>query len=138
MIDIEQKFSVCPVCGKKLVEIRANIKNNYYYLCTDSSCRTNIESNIITKLDIEDYCKLQDKYNLNAIEKHCDAYMLLKENLSGPMLIKNSNEVFEKYKNSYCIIKAKSLEDAIEQFKNKFKYIKISKDMVVPITIREV
>jgi hypothetical protein len=54
------------------------------------------------------------------------------------MMLKNTDNALDNKKNTYCILKAKSLDDAIEQFQSKFKVIKVTKDMVVPINISEV
>lgn len=135
MEDIKSKFSVCPVCSNKLINVENTLGSNVNYLCTDSGCRLYIENNYICRLDIFAYSKLVDKLGIKEISY--DTYMLLKENLSGPLLQRLTTNYNEKDKSLLCIVKATSKEDAISKFRRKFSFIKITSDMVVPVTIKE-
>lgn len=135
MYSIKNKILLCPLCGKELAKVQINSCTEPVYVCADSSCRTFIKQDDVKHMDIDLYCKIQNKLN---ITKESKTYMLLKENLSGPLLVKNSNSALETNKNCYCIIKAESQEDALNQFKQKFKYIRVTEDMVVQINIKEV
>ena len=137
MENIKQKYSICPVCGNKLVEISANNGTLLYYLCTDSSCRTMIKESTISTMDIEIYSRVQTGFNIQQDKSKCDGYMLLNEKLSAPLMLKNNNSIYEKCKNLYCIVRAESIDDAIEQLQRKFEYIKITSERVVPINIKE-
>lgn len=135
MRDISFKISVCPVCSKKLIEINDPYSDTKEYLCTDNTCRIHIVENHIDKLDISTYSRMVD--GLNIQKQEYNTYMLLKENLSGPLLQKLTNDYNEKDRSMLCIIKANSREDAINKFKRKFAYIKVTSDMVVPISVKE-
>ena len=63
--------------------------------------------------------------------------MLLKEDLSGPLLVKNTSNSLSRTKTAFCIVKANSIDDAIKQFKERFEIIKVTKDTVVEISILE-
>lgn len=134
---INNEYTICPKCGKPLIYIADGYKMN---ICTNSACRLSIKDSIIEDVELRDYSLIQQKYNLNnkSSVSNRGFYMLLKENLLGPMLIKNTNGALENKRNSLCILRADSKEDAIKQFKEKFKYIKINDEMVVQINIQEV
>ena len=134
MNSIEYKY--CPMCGKELAYIGDGYK---MYVCTNSTCRTSIKDDIIGDIDLSTYAYIQEKYNKEIKQEKSGykAYMLLKENLSGPMFAKNTNEPFMKLRNTYCIIRATNKKDAINQFKDKYKVINISEEMVVEVSIRE-
>lgn len=136
VIDMDKiTYKYCPLCGKKLIYIDDGYKMN---VCTDSRCRTYIKDDIIGDIDLTTYSKLQQYYNFdNNTVINSNTYMLLKENLSGPMLIKNTNEPTMNLRNKYCIINATDVISAINQFKQMFKYINITHDMVIPIDIKE-
>jgi leucyl aminopeptidase (aminopeptidase T) len=131
-------FTICPVCGGRLSKIRINNNKYELYICRDSICRTTIQNNKVFKMELGKYCIIQDKISENVEDKKSNTYMLLKRDLSSPLLVKNTNSATEKNKNSYCIINAKSHEDAVKQFKDKFKAIIVTDDMVVNIEIKEI
>lgn len=133
---INNEYIICPKCGKPLIYIADGYKMN---ICTNSACRLYIKDDVIGNVELRDYSLIQQNYNLNnkSSVSNKGFYMLLKENLSGPMLIKNTNNALENKRNSLCILRAESKEDAIRQFKEKFKYIKINDEMIIPIKIQE-
>ena len=135
MKDLDTKFSICPRCGKRLIKLKNANTDEYYYLCVSSNCRTTIRNNCIDTMSIDLFSRLTDK--INNISSDTNTYMLLKENLSGPMMQKMSNNCYDKDKIMYCIIQAKSKDDGLEKLRNKFSIIKITDEMVVPIIITE-
>lgn len=133
-MDIISEYKFCPKCGSELHSELSTSGKTLYSICKNSKCRTFIKGNIVDVMDIDIYSRLQCKFEY----KDSGYFMLLKENLSGPLLVKNTNNALEKCKNTLCIIEADSKQDAANKFKDKFKYIKISEDMIVPIRIVEV
>ena len=125
------KISFCPVCGKKLVKL----ENTDDIVCADISCRIRIHDHIISKLDIDEFAYIQDE--LPRQETKSKTFMLLKENLSAPMLVKMTNNICNTTKDTFCICVAEDKEDARQKFRQRFEYINITPDMVVPITIKE-
>lgn len=134
---INNEYTICPKCGKPLIYIADGYKMN---ICTNSACRLCIKDDVIGNVELRDYSLIQQNYNLNnkSSVSNKGFYMLLKENLSGPMIIKNTNSALENKRNSLCILRAGSKDDAIKQFREKFKYIKINDEMIVQIKIQEV
>lgn len=130
-------YKCCPVCGKKIIYIGDGYK---MHICTNSSCRTSIKDEVIGDVDLTTYAEIQQKYDFNNKTHKVgqSAFMLLKEDLSGPMFAKNTNEALMKLRNTYCILRAIDKEDALKQFRQKYKVIKINDDMVVEIEITEV
>ena len=122
-------YKYCPKCGNKL------IKFNKGFLCYNNSCRVVIKNNSIYRMSLDEFIEIQDV--IGEQNNSSNSYMLLKEDLSAPLLIKNTNSPLERNKNTYCIIRAKNLDDALEQFSSKFSYIKVNKDMIVKVNINE-
>ena len=135
----DNKYKICPKCGSKLIDVSIN-SSNICSLCTESTCRTVIKDNIISEMEIDMYSTIQQKikFKREQYDSGIRAYMLLKEDLSAPLLTKNTNSPFIKERTAYNIIKANSFEDAKKQFKDKFQFIKVSDDMVVEISIKEI
>lgn len=140
MDSIDKQFSVCPVCGSKLIRFRQNSTDKQNYLCSDSRCRIVIKNNSIYEMDMTLYSKLQQQFGFSKQKSSngIRAYMLLKEDLSAPLLVKNTKNPLLKDRNSFCIVSAESKDDALRMFNDKFEYIKISSDMVVEINIEEI
>lgn len=138
MADIDNKYIICPKCGCKLVGIHINNEKSYK-LCPESTCRTMINGETISEMELDIYSRLQQRVEIN--KEHTSsgikAYMLLKEDLSGPLLVKNARNSLSRTKTAFCIVKANSIDDAIKQFKERFELIKITKDTVVEINILE-
>ena len=131
----DSQISFCPKCGSKLVCVGKGIDNDGMYLCTGTACNIAINGNTISYNNTALYAKYNEII-LRARE-HSNTFMLLKENLSGPMLQKLTNTALEKDKSMYCIVQADSIEDALKKFQRKFNVIKVTNDMVIPITIKE-
>jgi len=123
----------CPECGKKLTYV--NYKDTELYVCKDSSCRTAITSNKLTKLNIDAYAKICEEIYNTEEDKSEKYFMLLKENTDQPLLVKNTNNALEKNKNKLCIVQCKTKEDAKRIFKSIFKYINIDSDNIAEIDI---
>lgn len=138
MKGVSNEYTICPKCGCKLVDININ-SEKIYKLCPESTCRTMINGKTISEMELDIYSRLQQKagfkkeYNSSGIK----AYMLLKEDLSGPLLVKNARNSLSRTKTAFCIVKANSIDDAIKQFKERFELIKITRDTVVEISILE-
>lgn len=132
------EISICPKCGCKLIEV-STTNTALYKLCPDSTCRTMIKDNLISEMDMDIYSRLQQKMKFEKSQdtKGIKAYMLLKENLSGPLLVKNSNRDLGSSKVAFCIVKANDQASAIKLFKQRFEVIKITPDMVVEVDIVE-
>lgn len=126
------QYSYCPQCGNKLIQIDSELS-----ICFNKACRTSISNSVISKMELDKYSKIQEKIKI-VDNREYKTYMLLKENLSAPMLIKNTNTATETKRNTYCIIKAKNIDEAILQFQQKFKYIKVNSEMVVEVSVKEV
>lgn len=138
MVDINSKYAFCPRCGSKLVNI--NSANEVLYgLCPESTCRTMIKDSNISEMDMDIYSRLQQKidFKKTTATNGIKAYMLLKENLSGPLLVKNSKNVLSSNKTAFCIVKDSDIYGAMRQFKERFEIIKITEDMVVEVSIVE-
>lgn len=137
-MSINSKYAFCPKCGNKLVNI-CSANTLLYELCPESTCRTMIKNNNISEMDIDIYSRLQQKVNFKKTTdtRGIRAYMLLKENLSGPLLIKNSSSNLSNTKVAFCIVKAEDKSNAIKLFKQRFEVIKVTPDMVVEISIIE-
>lgn len=135
------KYKICPKCGLQLEEVHINIGDkNIVSVCTDSCCRTVINGGIISELDIASYAELQQRYNL---KKHEDttglkAYMLLKEDLSAPLMVKETRDPLDRNKSNFCIVRAISKEEAFSIFSKQFKYINVTYDMIVEVRIKEI
>lgn len=131
------EYLICPKCGCKLVSV--NIGNSNYRICPESTCRTMIKDSTISEMDMDIYSRLQQKINFKKEKSShgIKAYMLLKEDLSGPLLVKNTNKSLSRTKTAFCIIMANSIDDAIRQFKERFEIIHITRDNVVEISIME-
>lgn len=138
MNSIVNEISICPKCGCKLIDITTT-STNLYKLCPDSTCRTMIKDDFISEMDIDIYSRLQQKFNFEKTQDSngIRAYMLLKENLSGPLLVKNSNKDLSSSKVAFCIVKANDKASAFKLFKQRFEVIKITPDMVVEVDIVE-
>ncbi len=138
MTDIDNKYIICPKCGCKLIDININ-SGKSYKLCPESTCRTMINGETISEMELDIYSRLQQKvgFRKEHINSGIKAYMLLKEDLSGPLLVKNTRNSLSRTKTAFCIVKANSIDDAIKQFKERFELIKITKDTVVEISILE-
>ena len=138
------EFKKCPLCGGKLVRI-VQVSNGVVktsYLCKKSTCRIIIDSALqIRKISIEYYSFLEEKLN-NAEVNNSDTsdknYMLLKEDLSGPMMQKMTNKFDDKEKCKYVIVKAKNVDEAFEKFRKAFSVINIKNDMIVEVNIEEI
>lgn len=126
----------CPLCGKELYTIN-NLKSKYY-ICKDSTCRAIIKEDKITVAEIDKYLDIKERLNIEESRNNSNAYMLLKENLSGPMLIRINNNNINSIKCMYCIIYANSHDEAYEIFKKRFDFIKVTHDMIVNIDITEI
>ena len=131
------EYLICPKCGCKLIKVRTS--NSECSLCTDSTCRTMIKNDIISEMDMDIYSRLQQRLGFKKAKesKGFKAYMLLKEDLSGPLLVKNTNKTLSRAKTAFCIVKANSMDDAIKQFKERFEIIHITNDNVVEDNIVE-
>lgn len=142
MVNIELKK--CPLCGGKLAKLiqHNNNEEKVAYMCKKSTCRIFIDYTMrIYKLSIEYFSVLEEKLNstINSSEDSCDKnYMLLKEDLSGPMMQKMTNKFDDKEKCRYVIVKAKNVDEATEKFKKAFSVINIKNDMIVEINIEEI
>ena len=138
MVDIDNKYIICPKCGCKLVDIHINNEKSYK-LCPESTCRTMINGKTISEMELDIYSRLQQRigFRKEHTSSGIKAYMLLKEDLSGPLLVKNVRNSLSRTKTAFCIVKANSIDDAIKQFKERFELIKITKDTVVEINILE-
>ena len=138
MTDIDNKYIICPKCGCKLIDININ-SGKSYKLCPESTCRTMINGETISEMELDIYSRLQQKvgFRKEHINSGIKAYMLLKEDLSGPLLVKNTRNSLSRTKTAFCIVKANSIDDAIKQFKERFELLKITKDTVVEISILE-
>lgn len=138
MEGIDNKYIICPKCGCKLVDININNEKSYK-LCPESTCRTMINGETISEMELDIYSRLQQRvgFNKEHTSSGIKAYMLLKEDLSGPLLVKNARNSLSRTKTAFCIVKANSIDDAIKQFKERFELIKITKDTVVEISILE-
>lgn len=127
----------CPFCGKELLELSNKAK-----ICPDGLCRGVIAANKIGQLSLEGYAKYIDE--ILDIEKHekiktmfADKYfMLLKKESDEPMLFNNTSSPLEKNKQTLCIIKCKSHEEAVKSMKEKFKIMNITPEMVVEVNVR--
>lgn len=128
-------YKYCPMCGKELAVVKMHNTDTNYYVCRDIACRTQIKFDKISIIDIDKFANLQPRFNDS--NNNDGAFMLLKEDLSAPLLQKNSNNILVRDRNKYCIIRAKDKEDAIRQFKEMFDVIRIDSEMVVPIDIHE-
>jgi hypothetical protein len=134
-----KEYSVCPVCGAKLAYIVVPNSNIKYKICPDSTCRVQIKDDKINILDLDIYSRIQSNLKFD-IKKNSEdrKFMLLKEDLSAPLLVKNTTDVLSKLRNKYCIIRATDLEDAKRQFNQQFKYVKIKDEMIVEVEIKEI
>lgn len=130
-----QYFKMCPVCGNNMMTLDFG-NDTKVSICSNTACKVVIENNEITVADDDEYLKLRANASTD-LKPDTNTFMLLKADLSKPMLIKNTNKFDEKCRNTYCIVQANDIEDAISQFSRKFDVIKITKDMVVPIKIKE-
>lgn len=130
---------ICPKCGSGLVHFK-NKEIITRDLCTNSACRLSISNNKIDIMDLDEYSKIQDRVGFSRIEgtQGVKAYMLLKENLSAPLLVKNNSDVLDTERNTFCIVQAKDKDDAMRQFNKRFAYIKITDEMIVEIIIKEI
>lgn len=138
MIDINCEYKICPKCGCKLINI--NSANGVLYkLCPESTCRTMIKNCNISEMEMDIYSRLQQKLGFDSKTdiKGIKAYMLLKENLLGPLLVKNSRNALSNTRTAFCIVKANDVNEAIKMFKDRFDVIKITKDMIVEVSIVE-
>ena len=126
------KIKYCPICSKELLSI-----DNKYSLCVDTGCRVIIKNNLIKQLDIDEFSNIVEKIGATP-ENKSNNYMLLKTDLSGPMLLKTTNDGICNDKCMYCIIQAKSKEEAMKILKRKFKVVDITDDMIVNINIKEI
>jgi hypothetical protein len=98
-----------------------------------------IKDDKINILDMDIYSRIQSNLNLEVKKNSGDRkFMLLKEDLSAPLLVKNTNDALSKTRNKYCIIRATDLDDAKRQFNQQFKYVKIRDEMIVEIEIKEI
>lgn len=127
----------CPFCGKEMLEISTKAK-----ICVDSACRGVISNNKIGQLSLSGYSKYTDEIieaeNINK-SKSIDAdkyFMLLKKESDEPMLFTNTNSPLEKNKQTICILKCKSHEEAVKNMQNKFKIISITPEMVVEVGVK--
>lgn len=138
MKSIDCEISFCPKCGNKLINIKST-NNLLYKVCPESTCRIMIKDGYISEMDMDIYSRLQQKVGFEKIHdiKGIKAYMLLKENLSGPLLVKNSNKDLGNNKVAFCIVKAKDADSAMKLFKQRFEIIKVTPDMVVEVSIVE-
>lgn len=128
-------YKVCPICCSKITNINKN--NLEISICNNSSCRVIIKNNKISRLNLDKFAEAQEKFNLVNENEQSNIYMLLNEKLSGPLLIKTTNKALCNDSCMYCIIQAESREKALEIFKRKFEYIRVTDEMVVNISIKE-
>jgi hypothetical protein len=134
-----KEYNICPVCGTRLAYINVPNSNVRYKICPDSTCRVQIKDDKINILDMDIYSRIQSNLNLEVKKNSGDRkFMLLKEDLSAPLLVKNTNDALSKTRNKYCIIRATDLDDAKRQFNQQFKYVKIRDEMIVEIEIKEI
>lgn len=131
------KIQYCPYCSKKLTEIVGTDGVSTISLCNKVECRTVIQGNKIARMTLESFSRISEEIQ-DTEQADIDGYMLLNEKGTGPMLVKNSNSHLEKNRDTYCIVKAKSHSEAIKILKNKYTYIRVKEDMVIPVSIKEV
>ena len=138
-MSIRGKISYCPICGKKLVDITGTDGILLYSVCKDSSCRTMIKDNHISEMDIDIYCRLQEKNLLNTLDnknKKYQEYMLLKENTQDALISLLTNNPTESRRVAYNIVRAYSHDEALKYFNDKFRMGKIKPERVVKVQVR--
>lgn len=136
-MNINTELIYCPCCGSRLLKLVNNSDNNIAYLCRKTNCRILIRNSKISQMSLEGFSKLSDKVS-EVTTDDISGYMLLNEKRTGPLFVKNSNNYDERGKDTYCIVKANSIQDAITKFKRKYTYININEDNVIPVLIKEI
>lgn len=131
------EFKYCPKCGKKLYHVEPNNGKEPYDICNDAICRHVVKQNRIMQLSIEQYSLLQERYSLNKNKEQQKIFMLLKQDLSGPMLSKLIQDIAKRDRNTYNIITCESKNEAFKQFKERFSAIDMKENMIIPIDIVE-
>ena len=135
MGNIKAEYLYCPVCRTKLYKVRGTSNNELYSVCTNSSCRKFIKNDSIAEMDISIYSRIQPFFPYDNTDTNI--FILLKENLKGPLMSKATNGPFDKDRCMYNIVHAESREDAVDKFQKKFEHIEITGEMVAPIHIVE-
>ena len=130
------KIQYCPYCSKKLVNIVGTDGVSEVSVCTRVECRTVIQGNKVARMTLESFSRISEE--IIEEQQEISGYMLLNEKGTGPLFVKNSNSHLEKNRDTYCIIKAKSHSEAVQKLKDKYTYIKVKEDMVIPVNIKEV
>lgn len=115
----------CPKCGNDTALIKVNEQE--VYVCKDSSCRTSIHANRVNKINVSAYATMS--MNFDNSDNSEGYYILLKSDIDEPLIVKNTNKPISE-KNRLCILRAKSKQDAIKQFKGMFELIPINEDTV--------
>lgn len=127
----------CPFCGLELLELSNKAK-----ICPDGTCRGVVAGIKIGQLSLDGYNKyideiLEIEQRNRLISGFKDKYyMLLKKDSDEPMLFNNTTSPLEKNKQTICVIKCKSHEEAVKNIQDKFKIMNITPEMVVEVGVR--